>query len=60
LIWVLGGFSPTHNGGLIGVAGRMGRWKKPAPQFGQTFFKTSLTQDLQNVHSKLQIMASAE
>src|SRR4051812_24429864 len=39
-------------------AGRMGRGQKPPPQLGQTFDSTVSTQLRQNVHSKVQIMAS--
>jgi hypothetical protein len=38
----------------------MGRFSKPPPQFGQVWFKRVSTQVLQNVHSKVQIMASVE
>lgn len=38
----------------------MGRFSNPPLQFGQTFFKMFSTQSLQNVHSKVQIIASLE
>ena len=38
--------------------GRVGRFSKPPPQFGHTFNKTVSTHSAQNVHSKVQIMAS--
>ena len=38
--------------------GRMGRATKFPPQLGQTWCKRSFTQDVQNVHSNVQIMAS--
>jgi hypothetical protein len=40
------------------VAGRMGRDAKLPPQLGQTPPSLVSTQDLQKVHSKLQIIAS--
>lgn len=40
------------------IAGRTGRWVKFPPQLGQTLRSTLSAQDLQNVHSKEQIMAS--
>src|SRR5206468_7702987 len=33
---------------------------KPPPQLGQTFSSTLVTQSMQNVHSKLQIIASVD
>ncbi len=39
--------------------GRIGRSVKLPPQFGHTSFN-SVTQSLQNVHSKVQIIASLE
>ena len=38
--------------------GRMGRATKLPPQLGQTLCRKSVTQDVQNVHSNVQIMAS--
>jgi hypothetical protein len=38
--------------------GRIGRFSNPPPQLGQILNKISYTQSLQNVHSKVQIMAS--
>ena len=38
----------------------MGRAQKPPPQFGQMFWRMFLTQVRQNMHSKEQIIASAE
>ncbi len=40
--------------------GRIGLGVKPPPQLGHTFMSKVSTQALQNVHSKLQIMASVE
>jgi hypothetical protein len=40
------------------VAGRVGLRSNPPPQFGQTFSKIFVTQLVQKVHSKVQIMAS--
>jgi hypothetical protein len=40
--------------------GRIGRPQNPPPQFGHTLRKTCSTQLRQNVHSKLQIIASSE
>ena len=42
------------------VDGRIGRGAKPPPQFGQTFSSTCSTQSRQKVHSKEQIIASAD
>ena len=39
--------------------GLVGLFSKPPPQFGQTFFSMLLTQLLQYVHSKVQIIASS-
>src|SRR5450631_1968040 len=39
-------------------AGLVGRFSNPPPQLGQTLNKTSFTQSLQNVHSKVHIIAS--
>ena len=41
------------------AAGLTGRGAKPPPQLGQTLPSTSSAQRTQNVHSKLQIRASA-
>jgi hypothetical protein len=41
------------------AAGRIGRREKSPPQFGQTPPKTVSAQFAQNVHSKVQIIASA-
>ncbi len=38
--------------------GRLGRFSKPPPQLGHTLRNIFLTQVRQNVHSKLQIIAS--
>jgi hypothetical protein len=40
------------------AAGRIGLGENPPPQFGQTFSSTCSTHALQNVHSKLHIIAS--
>jgi len=40
--------------------GLMGRFVNPPPQFGHTFLKMVFAQSLQNVHSKVQIIASVE
>jgi hypothetical protein len=40
------------------AGGRIGRAEKLPPQFGQRPFKRVSTQSRQNVHSKLQIIAS--
>jgi hypothetical protein len=40
------------------AAGRIGRAEKLPPQFGQRPFKRVSTQSRQNVHSKVQIIAS--
>ena len=40
--------------------GLIGRAEKLPPQFGHWFFKTSDAQDLQKVHSNVQITASAD
>ncbi len=40
--------------------GRVGLFSKPPPQLGQTFSKMFSTHWIQNVHSKVQIMASLE
>jgi len=40
------------------LAGRMGRFSNPPPQFGQICCKTVSTQVVQKVHSKLQMCAS--
>jgi hypothetical protein len=42
------------------LEGRVGRFSKPPPQFGQTFSNTFVTHSRQNVHSKVQIIASSE
>ena len=41
------------------LLGLMGRCVKLPPQFGQTSLSISVTQVAQNVHSKVQIMASS-
>jgi hypothetical protein len=41
------------------AAGRIGRGAKLPPQFGQTPLSLVSTQSRQNVHSKVQIIASA-
>lgn len=38
--------------------GRVGLFSNPPPQFGQTFSKIFSTHVVQNVHSKVQIIAS--
>jgi hypothetical protein len=40
--------------------GRFGRAAKPPPQFGQTLPNTASTQELQKVHSNVQIIASVD
>jgi hypothetical protein len=40
--------------------GRVGLFSKPPPQFGQTFCNIFSTHGAQNVHSKVQIIASFE
>jgi hypothetical protein len=49
---VLGGFFSSFS------FGRFGLFSKPPPQLGQTLCNTSVTQSLQKVHSKVQIIAS--
>lgn len=39
--------------------GLVGRFSNPPPQFGQTLYKVLITQSMQNVHSKVQIIASS-
>jgi hypothetical protein len=41
-------------------AGRMGRGTKFPPQFGHWWFKTWAAQEMQKVHSKVQITASVD
>ena len=45
---------------LLAIVGRIGRGINPPPQLGHTLAKMSVTQRVQNVHSKLQIIASVE
>jgi hypothetical protein len=53
-----GGRLTTDRPGRHSVAGRIGRDVKPPPQFGQTLCSFAATQSAQNVHSKVQIIAS--
>jgi hypothetical protein len=55
-----GGCFSTDTPGRHSLAGRIGRGTKPPPQFGQTLWSLCSTQSAQNVHSKLQMRASAE
>jgi hypothetical protein len=48
---VAGGWFATLTPGRRGVAGRIGRWTNPPPQFGQTLNSTVSTQVAQKVHS---------
>jgi hypothetical protein len=51
----------VETGFLASVAvGRVGRFSKPPPQLGHTLLNRSSTQVWQKVHSKVQIMASAD
>jgi hypothetical protein len=51
----------TRTGYLLSSPfGRVGRFSNPPPQLGQTFSRTFSTHCAQNVHSKVQIMASFE
>ena len=52
ILLVDGGLFFSHFAGLAGLT------TKFPPQLGQTSFKISLLQDLQNVHSKVHIIAS--
>ena len=53
-IFVVAGFFSSLPFGLIGLG------LKPPPQLGHTFTSSVSTQSLQNVHSKLQIIAWVE
>src|SRR6516164_8654373 len=59
-IFVLAGRKPTLLPFFQSVFGLIGRGEKPPPQFGQTFSKTVSAHSRQKVHSKEQIIASAE
>jgi hypothetical protein len=58
--FALGGYLPVKASPFQLRAGRTGRGVNPPPQFGQTFSSTPATQAAQNVHSKLQIIASVD
>jgi hypothetical protein len=60
LIFVLAGNAPRWSPFFQSVFGRIGRGENPPPQFGHTFSKIFSTHSRQNVHSKLQIIASTE
>src|SRR5207247_7398699 len=55
-----GGYSPRKLSPFQLVLGRMGRGANPPPQLGHTSCSTVRTHVWQNVHSKLQIIASVE
>jgi hypothetical protein len=52
--WVDAGLFASFSSGLLG------RVTSSPPQLGQVFFSTPVTQAVQKVHSKVQIMASVE